>query len=52
MIKVKKIKPMFTALITTMDKYEHDKHTNIGLIDSAKQQGTLKEYQKGLAVGD
>ena len=24
MLKVKKIKPMFTALITTMDKYEHD----------------------------
>ena len=24
MIKVKKIKPMFNALVTTMDKYEQD----------------------------
>lgn len=52
MLKVKKIKPMFTSLITTMDKYEQDKLTNGGLIDTAKQQGTLKEYQKVLAVGD
>ena len=43
---------MFTALITTMDKYEQDKLTKGGLIDSSKQQGTLKEYQTVLAVGD
>lgn len=50
MLKVKKIKPMFTALITTMDKYEHD--VKIGsIIDTSKQQGGLKEYQKVLAVG-
>ena len=52
MLKVKKIKPMFTSLITTMDKYEQDKLTNGGLIDTSKQQGTLKEYQKVLAIGD
>ena len=52
MLKIKKIRPMFTALITTMDKYEHDKLTNSGLIDAAKLQGTLKEYQKVLAIGD
>lgn len=52
MLKIKKIKPMFTALITTMDKYEQDKLTKGGLIDSSKQQGTLKEYQTVLAVGD
>ena len=52
MLKIKKIRPMFTSLITTMDKYEHDKLTNSGLIDAAKQQGTLKEYQKVLAIGD
>lgn len=51
MIKVKKIKPMFTALITTMDKYEHDVTTDGGLIDTTKTQGGLKEYQKVLAVG-
>lgn len=52
MLKIKKIRPMFTSLITTMDKYEQDKLTDGGLIDTSKQQGTLKEYQKVLAVGD
>lgn len=50
MLKVKKIKPMFTALITTMDKYEHDVTTG-GLINVTKMQGGLKEYQTVLAVG-
>lgn len=50
MLKVKKIKPMFTALITTMDKYEQDVTTG-GLINVAKMQGGLKEYQTVLAVG-
>lgn len=50
MLKVKKIKPMFTALITTMDKYESDV-TNGGLLDVSKRRGTLKEYQRVLAVG-
>lgn len=51
MLKVKKIKPMFTALITTMDKYEHDERTASGLLDVTKQQGRLKEYQTVLAIG-
>ena len=42
---------MFTSLITTMDKYEHDMTTRGGLIDTTKQQGGLKEYQTVLAVG-
>lgn len=50
MLKVKKIKPMFTSLITTMDKYEQDVKIG-GLIDTSRQQGGLKEYQKVLAVG-
>lgn len=52
MIKVKKIRPMFTALVTTMNKYENDVKTSIGLIDTSRQKGTLKEYQTVLAVGD
>lgn len=50
MLKIKKIKPMFTALITTMDKYEQDV-TIGGLINVTKMQGGLKEYQTVLAVG-
>ena len=52
MIKVKKIKPLFTAIITTMEKYEEDVRTASGLIDTTKQQGGLKEYQTVLAIGD
>ena len=36
MLKVKKIKPMFTSLITTMDKYEKDVKIG-GLIDTTRQ---------------
>lgn len=50
MLKIKKIKPMFTALVTTMDKYEQDVTTG-GLINVTKMQGGLKEYQTVLAVG-
>ena len=49
MLKIKKIKPMFTSLITTMNKYEHDVNTK-GLITTT--QGGLKEYQTVLAIGD
>lgn len=52
MLRINKIKPLFTSLITTMDKYEQDIITEGGLIDTSKQQGTLKEYQTVLAVGD
>lgn len=52
MLKVKKIKPLFTAIITTMEKYEEDVRTVSGLIDTTKQQGGLKEYQTVLAIGD
>lgn len=51
MLKIKKIKPMFTSIITSMDKYEHDMKTIGGLIDTSRQQGGLKEYQTVLAVG-
>ena len=50
MLKIKKIRPMFTALITTMNKYEQDMTTG-GLINVTKMQGGLKEYQTVLAVG-
>lgn len=52
MLKVKKIRPMFTSLITTMNKYEQDEKTAGGIIDTTKQQGEIKEYQTVLAVGN
>ena len=51
MLTVKKIKPMFTPLVTTMDVYEED--GKIGNIrDVTKKAGTVKEYQTVLAIGD
>lgn len=50
MLKIKRIKPMFTALVTSMNKYDHDIITN-GVIDVSKQRGNIKEYQTVLAVG-
>ena len=49
MIKLKKIKPMFNAILTTMDTYEDDVTCNSIIV---KTKGTIKEYQKVIAVGD
>ncbi len=52
MIRVKKLRPLFTALLTTMDLYDEDTVRAGGIIDPTKQKGTVKEYQKVVAVGD
>lgn len=51
MLSIKKIKPLFTSLITTMNVYENDEMHN-GIISGKKQKGTIKEYQTVVAVGD
>lgn len=50
MINIKKIKPMFNALVTTMDKYKDD--FKDGKIITLKKKGSIKEIQKVIAVGD
>lgn len=50
-INIKKIKPMFNQVITTMDKYSSDELSNGGVIDYKKVQNPIKEYQKVVAVG-
>lgn len=51
MVTIKKVKPMFNGLITTMNKYSSDvKVTGTNLIDSSKTN-TVKEYQTVVAVG-
>lgn len=50
MIRIKKLRPMFTNIVTTMDSYEEDV-TVSGIIDTRKQKGALKEYQTVIAVG-
>lgn len=51
MKKLIKIKPMFNKIVTTMDVYECDQTVG-GIIDTRKTQGSLKEYQTVIAVGN
>lgn len=51
MLKIKKIRPLFTKLVTTMNRYEEDQTTKEGLIVAQKQAGAVKEYQRVVAVG-
>lgn len=50
-LKLKKVRPLFNMILTTMNTYEEDQMTG-GVIDSSKQKGTLKEYQTVVAIGD
>lgn len=50
MLKVKDIKPVYTRLITTADRYE-ETQTNGVLIDVKKMEGRYKEYQTVVRVG-
>lgn len=43
---------MYTKILTTMCKYEEDELTAGGIVDVSKTQGTLKEYQTVVAVGN
>lgn len=53
MLKIKKIKPMFTAIVTTMEKYTEPQYiTGSNIIDPSKSKLGLKEYQKVIAIGE
>lgn len=49
-MKIKKIKPMFTKILVTMEKYGADEMVG-SIIDANKMQGTTKEIQKVISVG-
>lgn len=46
------IKPLFNAIVTTMDVYEEDGKLPSGVIDTRRTKGTVKEYQTVVAIGD
>src|SRR5690554_5218783 len=53
MLKIKKIKPLFTGLVTTMDKYSEPQYMpGSAIIDASKMKTGIKEYQTVLEVGD
>ena len=49
MLKIRKVKPLFTGIVTTGEKYSEDMYED-GLIMARK--GDLKTYQRVIAVGD
>ncbi len=49
---LKKIKPLYTRILTTMDMYVEQDVTNpSGIIDVSKLKKGIKEYQTVVAVG-
>lgn len=50
-LNLKKIRPMFNALVTTFDVYEDDDNTNV-IINSNEAAGQPKPYQTVVAVGN
>lgn len=48
MLHIKKIKPLFTSIITTGDRYEKDDMVGAVVF---KKKGDLKMYQRVIAVG-
>lgn len=50
-LNIKKIRPMFNQVITTMDKYSDDEMKTGSIIDVSKINNPIKEYQKVVAVG-
>jgi len=50
MLNIKDIKPVYTRLLTTAERYQEDQ-TNGVLLDANKLEGRYKEYQKVVRVG-
>lgn len=50
MLNIKDIRPVYTRLLTTAEKYQEDQ-TNGALLDASKLEGRYKEYQKVVRVG-
>jgi len=52
MFKIKKIRPLFTAVITTANRYVQDQTFGKGLIlDTTRMEGSLNPFQMVVAVG-
>lgn len=53
MFKIKKVRPLFTGIITTANKYVGEQTTAGGLIiDATKITNSLNEYQTVISVGN
>lgn len=53
MFKIKKVKPLFTGIVTTATKYVGDITTAGGLlVDTTRMSGSLNPFQTVISVGD
>lgn len=53
MFKIKKVKPLFTGIVTTAQKYVGEVTTAGGiLLDTTRMEGSLNPYQRVISVGD
>ena len=50
MLNIKDIRPVYTRLLTTAERYQEDQ-TNGVLLDANKLEGRYKEYQKVVKIG-
>ena len=50
-MKVKKVKPLFDHIITTMDRYTISQDSLTGVIDVKTANNAVKEYQTVVEVG-
>lgn len=51
-MKLKKIKPLYTRIVTTMDMYVEEEQTSpSGILDVSKLKQGIKEYQTVVAIG-
>lgn len=51
MLRIKDIKPMYTKILTTTNKYTQDQTTGV-IVDASKLEGRYKEYQTVVRVGN
>ena len=51
--KVKKIRPLFTGVVTTAKKYVGDQHADVNglILDTRRMDGSLNPYQTVISVG-
>lgn len=50
MYKIKNLKPLYTGILTTANKYSQDDSSGL-ILDTKKLAGSIKEYQTVVAVG-
>lgn len=51
-ISIVRLRPMFTNIVVTFDRVDHDIYDEHGLIDTSRPVGSVKQFQRVVAVGE